>query len=261
MWRWIILTGSGGIFDKIKESETAGGQISYYTERTEFSEFEKQIMTGNRCRALLNMRCVFNSGGTRIYYAADNCVRLDDILRSGMADAYDVLSICSAFLETLNLCSDHLLAPSDIPFDRDENIFCQHRASGVRFAYIPGYVNEMGVREKLVDIADTAIEYCLADDSNIRMLSDYKGRLYSVSDEMRPLMLLTEESARKCSEICAVRGGEKTAARVPTAESEQAKAADSTALEALKEEAGIYKARAGAGIRTKLRTLIDGLVS
>lgn len=248
------MNDSGGIFDSIRESDTGNGHVSYFTKKTQFSEFERQLMTGNRCRALLNMRCVFEGRGTRIYYAADGCMRLDEILKSGMAGARDVFSICSAFLETLRLCEDFLLKPSDLPFDSDEHIFCRHRASGVRFMYIPGYKNEMGIREKLADIADTAIEYCMTDDRNIMMLSDFKGRLYSVSDELRPLMLLTEASARRCVQIS--NEGKQSNSEESA---EGGESAESSALTALKEEAGMYKTR--KSLKSRLRDLIDGLVS
>lgn len=241
----------GGIFEMIRKSASGSGQISYYTERTEFSEFERQIMTGNRCRSLLNMRCVFSAEGTKIFYAADHCVRLDAILKSGMADIYDILSLCSAFLETLNIMRDFMLNPSDIPYDSDEYIFCQHRVPGLKFAYIPGYKNKMSVREKLSEIADTAIEYCITDDSGVRMLSDYKGRLYSVNDEIRPLMLLTEEEARKCAH--------KDVEEKSTKDDDEGAAVLHRALTALKEESGIYRSR--KGFKYWIKNLVDGLVS
>ena len=142
------------------------------------------------------MKCVFHPDSTDIYYDTERYVRLDEVLRSGMTELNTVLIVCREFLEALKVCEDYLLSTADLSF-RDENIFCNGDITTVKFMYVPGYQNRMSIREKLVDIVDTVIEYDEGEDLKISCLSDYKNRLYTGNQDLRSLSILTEDTIRK----------------------------------------------------------------
>lgn len=160
------------------------------------SPFERQLITGNRCSAFLDMKCVFHHDSTDVFYATDGFVRLDDALGSGEACLDTVLALCRAFLEALRICGDHLLSWEDLSF-QNENIYCARDLSSIRFMYVPGYRNHVSVRDKLVDILDTAIEYDDGEEGTVPFLSEYKNRIYTGGKDLRALKIITDEMIRK----------------------------------------------------------------
>lgn len=160
------------------------------------SGFERQLITGNRCEAFLNMKCVFHPDSMDIYYDAERYLHLGEVLRSGMTGLDTVLVICREFLEALKVCEDYLLSEGDLSF-QDEHLFCAEDLTAVKFMYIPGYRNAMSIREKLIDIIDTVIEYDEGEDRKVSCLSDYKNRLYTGGQDLKSLSILTEDTIRK----------------------------------------------------------------
>ncbi len=178
------------------EQLTEGRNVGLTFRNLKLSGFQRQLITGNRCEAFLDMKCVFHPDSTDIYYDTERFVRLDEVLRSGMTELNTVLIVCREFLEALKICEDYLLSTADLSF-RDEHLFCTGDITTVKFMYVPGYQNHMSIREKLVDIVDTVIEYDEGEDLKISCLSDYKNRLYMGSQDLRALSILTEDIIRK----------------------------------------------------------------
>lgn len=187
-----------------KESEAAFTAVSASSGRgqgltfrgLELSRFERQLITGNRCGAFLDMKCVFHNDSTDIIYDTERFIRLDDVLSSGITDLDTVLSLCRAFLEALWVCGDYLVSSEDLSF-KNENIYCARDLSSIRFMYVPGYRNHMSIRDKLVDILDTAIEYDDGRGGTVAFLSDFKNRLYTGGKDLRALNHITEEMIRR----------------------------------------------------------------
>lgn len=163
-----------------------------------FSEYERQLITGNRCEAFLEMKSVFHGDSIDIFYDTERYLNVYEVLRSGLSEKDTVFSLCRGFLDALITCEDYLLAPEDLSF-RNEHVFCTSDLSSVRFMYIPKYRNHVSIRDKLVDMVDTVIEYGEGDDLFISSLSDYKNRLYTGGQELRSLSILTEETIRRHS--------------------------------------------------------------
>ncbi len=175
-----------------------GHQSAYTFRGLTLTPFERQLITGNRCEAFLEMKCIFHSDSMDVYYNTEHYLRICDVLRSGLVAQESFYAICREFLESLKVCQDYLLTVRDLSF-RDENLYCTRDFSAVRLMYIPGCRNTVSVREKLIDLADTAIESGGGDLAFVSSLSEYKNRLYTGGADLRSLSILTEESARKQS--------------------------------------------------------------
>ena len=186
---------SEGYPERETRTDTRHAGLSF--KGLKLSGFERQLITGNRCEAFLDMKCVFHPDSLDIYYNTDQYLRMDDVLRSGMTELDTALILCREFLDALTICEDYLLSPGDLSF-RNENLFCTREITAVKFMYVPGCRNQMTIREKLIDIIDTVIEYDEGDDRKVSRLSDYKNKLYMSSQDLRSLTVLTEDVIRKC---------------------------------------------------------------
>ena len=167
-------------------------------EEFSFSEYERQLITGNRCEALLEMKTVFHGDSIDIFYDTERYLNVYEVLRSGLSEKEAVFSLCRGFLDALITCGDYLLAPEELSF-KNAHVYCTRDLSAVRFMYIPKFRNHISIREKLVDMVDTAIEYGEGDDFFISSLSEYKSRMYTGGQELRSLSILTEETIRRHS--------------------------------------------------------------
>lgn len=229
------------------------GTLEMKFDVSKLSEYVKHLITDSRCEALLNMKCVFSRESVEIYYSAGKFIRMEEILMSGMADPAAVLQMCRSFLEAVDICRDYLLTLEDLDFG-DGCIYTSHDFSTVKFLYMPGRHNRMGLREKLADIVDTAIEYSDDEDRKIIFLSEYKNRLYAGRDDLLTLMAATEEMLRRNL-------SEKKHSQSSDDQDEeyQENPSQTTSLSVMKEEEKHYEEKPRLG--RKLKNIFNELVS
>lgn len=188
--------------DREQESQEWNASVSEHRhspgltlQGVRLSSFQRHMITGSHCEAFLEMTCVFDGDRTDIFYNTDQYVRVDEVLKDEKTGVEDVMTVCSGLLEAIRICSEYLLSAKDLSL-QNEQIYCTGDLSAVKLMYVPGYQNELNIRDKLADLIDTAIEYS-DSEADILCFSDYKRRLYIEGKDLRSLEMITEEITRK----------------------------------------------------------------
>ncbi len=234
------------------------------------SENESRIITGNRCDALLDMRCIMDGGETEIIYSAEKYVRLDEFFRTGVSTAEDILMTVAEIFRMIDVCRDHLIMYGEVPLEADR-IFCGKSGREIRFMYIPGYRRESGVRESVVELIDLAEESAVNVEADMyEKLAGFKNKLFSAEGSMESLASVAEEYIRGYSSLEKAGAVNMTAIAKVNEENESAEyetnaLALSTVLKPEKKQKNSKSPKSSnsgaGGITHKIKNFIDELVS
>lgn len=166
------------------------------TKASGLSAFERNLLVNNACPALINMKCIFEGDEVEIIYDTGGMQTLSQIIGKYSGNPEGILSLCGDVLQALLVCRDHLITEEDLSL-KDGDIFLAGEQSGVRFRYIPGGGGGMTAREKLVEMADMAVDCYGSREGMVEWMSVYKRKLYdSGGHDLQDLMSITDQCIR-----------------------------------------------------------------
>lgn len=159
-------------------------------------EYEKRVIFGNMCGALVSMRCIFEGTSADIFYITGGLSRFDEYVKKEAADTQSFLKIILSLLQAVRECRNYLIPENELSL-KSENIFFSEMNGNAKLIYMPGFRRESALGEETAALVEKAERICRFGMLQRGIMTEYKAALIEAESDAAAMISLTEEAIRK----------------------------------------------------------------
>lgn len=205
-------------------------------------DYEKQVILGNRCSALVPVRCIFDGDSADIFYIVSGLCGFTEYVEKQTNGTRSFLELFLGILKEMQLCGQYLIPHNEISL-LEEHLFFSEMNGEAKLLYMPGSAREEALGQALAGLVQRAERRCHLGLFQRELLDEYRNELLLCEEDLEQMIGVTEETMRKTYGM-----------EIP-----EMTAAPAAGVQSVREQPKEYAA--SGGIRRHLKDLINDLVS
>ena len=159
-------------------------------------DYEKQVILGNKCSALIPMRCIFDGDSADIFYIISGLCGFEEYVEKETDGARSLLEMILNVMKAVRLCGQYLILEHEVSL-RPEHIFFSEANGAARLLYMPGSAPGESLGEAFAELLRTGEQRCRLGLFQKELLEDCRNGLIVCGNDLEQMICAAEESMRR----------------------------------------------------------------